>query len=466
MRGPLGHVAMLAIANGAWSCGGPGNTGQSAPDPSLVRAVPWLNGVLPAVVAGQAVVPDMPVYPAVAYGLPDPGSRPPNCNALAGVELFPFSIAESKGVFDTFEPSLGGILGVARAWAGFDDLTKYAFHVPGDETWYPGLTQKVGAPWGLPAEQLDGLPACDGKPNNWALHFRGGLFRNWGGGVSHVFTDPDDACPPNVDFCPPPLPLGSTVTSAGIPCPSGSEDKDRCGYDESHRTIDASTYDGVAFWARRGPESQDRLLVTITDNFTSDRLARQNQKYCRRVRQCYTQCLNGALCSPAEANPNGPKDNPGFIYRCFDPKAGPLPSNVATGSATPTSQLDLMYPRCGQSACTFPTSYPDADFEGKACRPYTFPAAEAYIAGEFCFNEGDPPPPNRDERCLDGWVRTVPITTDWQFYTVPFSEFRQGNFGKRAPYFNLKAIDTIALGFIVGWADLFVDNVSFYRRKN
>jgi hypothetical protein len=39
----------------------------------------------------------------------------------------------------------------------------------------------------------------------------------------------------------------------------------------------------------------------------------------------------------------------------------------------------------------------------------------------------------------------------------------QGGFGKQAPYFNTKAIDTIAFGFIDGWADVYVDNVSFYR---
>ena len=466
MRAPLGHVAMLAIAGGAWSCGGPGNTGQKAPDPSLVRAVPWLNGVLPAVVTGQAVIPSVPEYPPIAYGLPDPGSRPPNCTALAQVELSPFWI-------DTFEPEpdITGNVGIAKAWAGYDDLTKYAFHVPGDATWYPGLnkpTKKLGASWGLPAEQVDGLPSCDGQSNHWALHLRGGLFRNWGGGASHVFTDPD-GCPAGADFCPPPVPDAATVDSAGLPltAPDGScstgPTLHNCPYLESHAFVDASKYDGVAFWARRGPESQDRLLVTITDNFTSDRLARQNQKFCRRARQCYTQCLSGTPCSPAEPNPNGPANNPGSIFRCFDPQAGPLPA-INNGGA-PTSQLDLMYPRCGQSACTFPTTYPDADFEGKECRPYDFPASEAYIAGEFCFNEGDPPPPDRDERCLDGWVRTVQLTPDWQFYAVPFSEFRQGNFGKVAPYFNLKAIDTIALGFIVGWADVYVDNVSFYRRK-
>jgi hypothetical protein len=43
---------------------------------------------------------------------------------------------------------------------------------------------------------------------------------------------------------------------------------------------------------------------------------------------------------------------------------------------------------------------------------------------------------------------------------------QQGGFGKVAPYFNLRAIDTVALGVVVGWADVYIDDVSFYRRTN
>ena len=126
-----------------------------------------------------------------------------------------------------------------------------------------------------------------------------------------------------------------------------------------------------------------------------------------------------------------------------------------------------MYPRCGPSACTSPCTYVDPDFDTDlrpdvACRPYTFPAADE--SGEYCF-AADNPPPSRDDRCLDGWQGTVGLTLDWQFYTLPFTELRQGGYGKRAPYFNVKAIDTVAFTFIVGWADAYVDNVTLYRHK-
>jgi hypothetical protein len=447
----LGWIAAGCTVAGVWSCGGPGNTGKTAPDPALVRDVPWLNGGVPVLDAGGGVViPATPVYPPIGRGLPDPGSQRTDCAALAGYEF-------STAWFDTFEPLMPddpNETGVAGGWASYDDLTRNAFHVPGDATWYPGLKGTINAAWGLPAERMPG-PSCDGQPNDWVLHFRGGLFRKWGGGISHAFTDPvgryratpGDPCPPDADFCPAPLAPGATTDSAGLPvtAPSGKD------YQQPHDFFDVSAYEGLAFWARRGPEGQDRMLVILTDKFTSSRLARENQTFCRRVRECHTACLSGTPCAPDNAA------SPTPTYRCFDPAAGPLPV-VAIDSL-----FDLMYPRCGPSACTSPATYLDFDFDGKACRPYSFPAADE--SGEYCWNEGDPPPPNRDERCQDGWQTSIALTPDWTFHAIPFARFAQAGFGKRAPYMDLKSLDTIAFGATAGQADVYFDNVTLYRRR-
>lgn len=451
--------ALMAVSTGA--CWDPGNTGQSTIDASLIEAVPWVNGGVPILEGGQPVIPATPVYPSIASGMSDPGSGPADCTALNGIETSP-------GFYDTFEPAtemdggaVEGGVGVAIAWTGYDDLSWGSFHVPGDITWYsakppidcveprcdPGNS---GIVWGVAAYPMGG-PSCDGVANNWSLHFRGGLFRNWGGGVSSVFTDPRGGCLPDADICPPTPVPGATVDSAGLPLLAS----DGGTYAQSHAFVDASRYDGVAFWARTGPEGQTTMIITITDNFTSDRLARQNQKYCRRLRQCYTHCLNGAPCTPQiEAQ--------GTIYRCFDPASGPFPGTTSGASGTDIPALtDLLYARCGPSACTSPPTYLDPDFQTKACRPYTFPAAD--YSAEYCWDVGDPPPPSREDQCLDGWASYVDLTLDWQYFKVPFSQMLQGGFGKPAPYFNTKAIDTIAFGFIDGWADVYVDNVSFYR---
>jgi len=463
MRSRIPWVAAglsVLSASAGWSCDGPGNSGKSMPDPSLVEAVPWLNGVLPAMDANGVVIPALPVYPPIASGMPDPGSQRTDCTPLAGLEFskLPGDVRDpTKEWFDTFETTMSGNpaeTGIAAGWSSYDDLTKFSFHAPGDASWYSGLDKTYYAIWGMPAEKYPG-PSCDGKPNDWVMHFRGGLFRKWGGGISHAFTDPlaryrsgpMDACAPGVDFCPPPVAADAVVDTAGLPLKAASGQD----YQQSHDFFDASAYDGIAFWARRGPEGFDRALVILTDKFTSDRLARENQRYCRRVRECYTRCLSGVPCSPDD--PSSP--NP--VYRCFDPKVG-LPTSIAI-----ESQLELMYPRCGKSACTSPDTYLDPDFDSKECRPYTFPAADE--SGEYCWSEGDTPPPSRDDRCQDGWQTSIDLTLDWTFYALPFSRFGQVGFGKRAPYMDLKSIDTIAFGAVMGWSDVYFDNVTLYRRK-
>jgi hypothetical protein len=442
----LRKLSCVAAGWAAVSCGGPGNTGRSTPPASLVEAVPWLNGVQPEVRDGEVVIPPTPEYPPIGLGLPDPGSHPVDCHVLDGLEF-------STAWFDTFEPvplDDPTQVGVASGWSSYDDLSQYAFHTPGDATWYPMLKGFFGALWGMPSDRIAG-PGCDGTKDEWALRFRGGLFRKWGGGASHALTDPDPGLcgmsGPKPDICPPDPPAGATTDSAGLPLKAANGDD----YRQSHGFVDVSSYDGVAFWARRGPEGADQVKVILTDKFTSGRLARENQTFCRRVRECHTTCLNQAPCSLDDSIATAP------VWRCFDPKAGPLPV-VAIDSLR-----DLLYPRCGASACTSPGTYSDPDFDTKQCLPYTFPAADE--SGEYCYNPGDLPPPSRDDRCQDGWNVTLQLSTDWKFYEVPFSEFLQGGFGKRAPYMDLKSIDTIAFAFNMGWADGYFDNVTFYRRK-
>jgi hypothetical protein len=445
------------------ACDGPGNSGKTIVDPNLVREVPWLNGVVPDVDGGVAVVPPLAVYPPIASGMPDPGSQRVDCSMLANLEFakLPSKLAASGqrlGWFDDFEPTTASPTenGGAPGWSSYDDLTKDAWHAPGDFTWYPGLMGTIDWEWGLPSEHTPG-PSCDGTPNNWVMHYRGGLFRNWGGGVSHAFTDPvgsyratqSDACPDGDDFCPAPIAMDATVDSAGLP----TLDAQGNALLQSHDSFDVSKYDGVAFWARRGPEGHDQVLVILTDKFTSGRLARQNQKYCRRYRQCYPTCLSGTPCTPV-LDPGATEPT----NRCFDPSTGAFPTIAID------SERDLMYPRCGASACTSPPTYLDPDFDGKACRPYSFPSNDQ--SGYFCWNEGDPPPPDRDEQCQDGWQTSVQLNQDWTFYAIPFTQFGQGGFGKVAPYMDLKSLDTIAFGATMGWSDMYFDNVTLYRRKN
>ncbi len=435
----LGLGAVLLAA-----CSGPGNSGRIVIGDLLAMQVPWVKGRAPVVEAGSVVIPNEPIYPPIATGMEDPGSTGYDCEAQEGLEF-------SSVWFEDFEAEelYPNSVGVAAAWASHDDSSEGAFRVPGEANWYPGLLGRHGAAWGLPAERVENAPRCHGEKNEWVLHYRAGRFNRFGGGMGHPMAElvpcPTDTGngTPDDGLCPPQPQPGDVVDAAGLPltAPDGKP------YAQVHSFWDVSGFDGIAFWARRGPEGQNSFSVGIFDKYTSDDLARQNEKYCRRLRECRTQCVNREPCSPV--NP-GDADT---VYRCFDPEVG-LPQGIED------SLLNELYPACGSTACTFPETYPDPDFEGKECQPYTF---QAHETGEFCFDPGDLPPPENGERCGDGYGKDVQLTLDWKFYKVPFRELRQYGHGKVSPEMDLTTISNVIFVTSKGWVDFYLDNVTFYR---
>ena len=377
--------------------------------------------------------------------------------------------------------------------------------VPGSTDTYLSLPfPKASTPGALPI-----VPQCPGAPpNNYVIHMRGAGFRYYGGNIAHILAgdnynndslyDETD-CPPQVpgkpSLCHPKPTAGDTVRvngqtvpadSAGfplLPTKSTTNPGEMYQLGALHTYLDASGYDGVSFWARLGPDSMGTLLVTIADKYTSDDMNRQNETFCRRIFACYSECQSGVntdhgyVPTPCSAAPLETDAAGGPLYRCYDPAKGALPGpNGGVGASS--DLLDEAYPRCNPhtipkdpttgtythgSACTFRSTYPDADFEGKECRPYTFTSGES---GEYCFNADDPPPPSRQERCNDGFTSTLQLTGDWLFYTVPFSDMRQGGYGKVAPEFDLKSVYSVTLGWGPGNMDFYIDNVSLYKTKS
>jgi hypothetical protein len=441
-RAALSLPTGLALAT---ACSGGGNSGQVGIPSSLVAAVPWTNGAVALRDAdGGLVQPNEPVYPPIATGMPDPGWGPIDCTPLAAIEIAPPSLV-------TFEadPTVPNSVGVGEAFSQYDDGTYGSFHVTGDATWYPGLLGRFTVPWGLAAEQISNGPSCDGQPNNWAMHIRGGRFNYYGAGMEHplgaiVPCPVNDAGQPT-NFCPPLPAPGATTDSAGFPltAPGGVP------YAESapHQYWDVSAYDGITLWARTGPEGTDGVLVAIQDKFTSDTLNRQNNKFCQRIKTCIPDCVNNAPCSPDNPDASVP------TYRCFDPAAGMAP-------ITEPAELELVYPRCGASACTSPSYYIDPDFDDTQCKPYEWSGKQAAY---YCY--GATPPPSETERCTDGWVASINLTTEWQIYVLPFSQFQQVGFGKPAPYMDLRSVYEWALEFPVGYVDVYIDNVAFYKNR-
>lgn len=454
-------LAPLCLALAA--CSGKGNTGRNDVDPALQAAVPWLNGYPPAVdpATKSAVMPNVAVFPPIGANTPDPGSRvlfdtekhrAAACEALAGIEL-------SRWHHD-FEPvraeqGEAGTIGIAPYFSAYDDKTDGSWHVPGDASFYPGLIAQrgkilppggtVGAgPWGLAADGITNGPSCDGAPNNWALHIRGGRFNYYGGGAEHPFGldctlgNQAEACEKLVDV------VGDARASVG------------------DVAIDASDYDGISFWARRGPDGASGLMVTLQDKYTSDRLAKTDLTsgtpspgvgYCKRVKQCIPTCSDGASCVPMQLLNGDPPD----MHRCVPEGADPKQAIME-----PALQ-QMLFPPCGQSTCVPPGYDPDFDYNATQCKPYNFTGLEE---NNYCF--GDTPPPAADERCGDGYAQSISLSTDWTFHKLPFDRFQQVGFAKKAPANDVvqRTLASIAFLFSVGYADFYVDNLSFYRNAH
>ena len=77
---------------------------------------------------------------------------------------------------------------------------------------------------------------------------------------------------------------------------------------------DVSAWEGISFWARRGPDSQAGFRVLVGDKYTDDDIAYLTYRidpmlprYCERVREC--GCLNHRTCTAIHLN----KDSAGTI---------------------------------------------------------------------------------------------------------------------------------------------------------
>ncbi len=463
----LGPAALLVLG----ACSGEGNTGRPAPNLELWSLVPWADHATPQFEAdGQKVkVSAEPYFPPIASNLPDPGSHPVDCSPLADIELSPYYL-------DNFEPRGGSVHGMAPGWSAYDDGSDGAFRVPGDVDWYPGWAGSYGAStFGLAADaQVGERPLCqldangNALPNDWALHYRGGRFNYYGGGMSHAFAaereeplaTPDMqgkaivGCLPGSDLCPC---RSGAATCAATERVSGAEETDLFppppgGFKQLHLFYDVSAYDGVAFWARRGPEGATGLLVGLQDKHTSDDLARQNEKFCKRIKVCVPGCVNGNECiKQDDAAVNGEEIG---LFRCMPPKYD------VTNVINPALR-EFLFPRCGPSTCQSAKFYEDVDYDGTTCQATSFSGLET---GYWCSSAEKPPAPD-SERCGDAFVSPISMSTDWKLYKLPFESFRQVGFGKKAPSFDLHSLYSIAFQFTVGYTDVYVDNLSFYRNK-
>lgn len=471
MRRALWLTPLLLVFG---ACSGEGNTGQPDRNYSFVdkdgvekklwEQVPWANHATPQIVTGMDMVKisPLPVYPPIGANAPDPGSHPVDCSGLEDIELSPYYL-------DSFEPLTPTNVGMAPAWYSYDDGSDAAFRVPGNYDWYTGLVGRADlAPFGLAADRHDAhpgeRPSCDGAPNDWLLHYRGGRFNYYGSGMAHpvaaehtdrVRMQPlEHGCPPGSDLCP-------AAGADGMPNYDIFGDHAPFAMGQPHEFWDVSKYDGVVFWARRGPDGAPGALVALQNKYTADDLARGNEKYCKRQpKACNSACVNGYECIVNESinpPPEGSEPDEEYqLHRCMPPSF--LVSDLKKMNP---ALLEALFPRCGVDTCKPAVFNPDIDFEGTQCNATEFTANDA---GYWCSSKERPVAPYA-ERCGDGFVAPITLSTDWQLYKIPFDSFKQVGYGKVAPTFDLKSIYSVGFQFTVGYTDVYVDNVSFYRNK-
>jgi hypothetical protein len=251
-------------------------------------------------------------------------------------------------------------------------------------------------------------------------------------------------------------------------------------------TLDVSEWEGVSFWARRGPNSQPGLRVLVGDKATDDDISfaqffvdPEAEPYCRRTYECACKdqsvpCtivteediakFEGNLLKywnkTRDANELTPLSAGDGI--CWDPKKAELG----------VERDDYQY--CGQSACIHQSdsgkslnATSDPFIYGTECREFTFRGS---ITSKFCFDPDSEfaiqrQPTEPSQVCGDHWMRSIRLSYDWEFYTVPFTELLQQGWAKRSYWLDLKAVTMTRLTWDRGYVDFYIDDMRFYRKK-
>ncbi len=464
-------------------------------------------------VAGGAteMVPDAIATTGICVGAcaPDPGWGPVDCSPEQQVDEFPIEW------FDDYLSVNNGKVGTlgARDWYTYTDGTAPVLFGPDD------------AGGGVPFEggfqpPVTSTPLCrpdfqytpgQGQANrtghNQVLHIYGGQFLAWGGGMGMAMAKLNGRDPgsPDMNGTLDPVAPKNICSSADPNAPSPPCPPLTAEYAVQIGAMDVSQYEGVSFWARRGPNGQMGIHVMVGDKHTDDDLNYLAQRlmavdaavpqplYCSRVKEC--DCTLDKTCAvydPASL-PNGFQGglNPGVLPAaygadlagkqeyCSKPTAKLLPDTqpclAVTGGTGPSNCCDRW--QCDQTYAPFPNdklpmtgrytalngAAGDVQFATRPCTPYTWTNG---VGGSWCFDPAtDPPPAPTTEQCGDHWMTTVDLGTEWRFYTVPFTNLRQQGWAKRSYELDLTAVSVVRFTWDAGFIDYWIDSVSFYRQK-
>jgi hypothetical protein len=397
-----------------------------------------------------------PLPPGMQYTCtPDPGSKPADCTGdEAGLDFV------TLGDFSNYS---------AGSWYIYIDNSG------------TGRITSFTKGWDAPTE-TDPFPRCGTSGPTNALHIQGGPFLGWGGGFGASIRDflTSGLRPADYDCSVPPV--SPLCVDSKNPFPWAM--------------VDASTFEGVALWARRGPDSQGGIRVMVADQNTDDDISYLTYQFdkdlprnCERVREC--ACTNHKECSKWESSPlatpalaswasvaglnggssscsyGGPPPNPPAYY-CEDPNSGVVPGYQTTASPD-TNCNTCNTTKCDQPYPAFPNGPPfgdihDTQFFGRDCTPYT---TRGGTVSAYCYNPAkDPPPAESDQTCGDHWTTPIYLTNQWKLYLVPFTTMQQQGYGKKFGKMDLHAVTAVRLTWDGGYIDYWIGKIAFYRHKS
>lgn len=463
--------------------------------------------------------------------LPDPGSRVVSAEeckqAEEGLEFLPLPIMD-------FEDDRSN---------GFDDRNKNR-RMDVDENGIPleasGLSERYGLvtytydddttnniyPYGWePPAIPDPFSRCERKDNH-VFHIAGGPFLEWGGGLGRSLRcmNGDIAASSEAQSAIDTMRVkygwgAQNDGSSEIYCPTGESTgaaktiPAACNLPENHpsgvgkicpkrdrefkRTktvdppqdaallgmaIDLSEWEGISFWARRGPNSQAGIRLLLGDKYTDDDISflqyvrdPMGPRYCDRAFECrckdqskpctaltaaevdeYNTAMN-AGSSGVDVNPpvagdgvcwDRENDPPILEFRRLQ-YCGPTACNKATDSG---KSLNVKY---------------DPLTAGTQCMEFT---QRGSITTDFCYDPkskipAQQQPVEASQACGDHWMKSVRLGLDWQFYTIPFTELLQQGWAKRSYKLDLTALTLARITWDRGHIDFYIDDVRVYRKK-
>ncbi|HKO89771.1 MAG TPA: hypothetical protein VJU61_01385 [Polyangiaceae bacterium] len=400
---------------------------------------------------------------------PDYGSQRINCTAEAGLEFFPVDVLNGdSGTVTGFYAYNDGTADFMQAGPAAFDGNAITTNDPSST----GVTNYEPL-----AVQVNDRCGPDGQPNGTdnVQHLRGGIFYEWGGGMGRRLTNfvtaATPACPPagagpnDPDYCPDPDPRIESVADR--------PENPTLRSDFYGMVADLRGWEGISFWARQGPNNTGGIRVYVGDRQLDEDIAFLEQNagltpMCQRAKEC--GCRNHRPCTPDTIQRAA---GPRVELSCWDPALGdPSPSQLQTASGLGTAFINP-YDICGDFLCDAINpawQIPDPLFSTPAATPPGTAQCQLYkltndLEEYYCYDANKPEsfPPDQPQRCGDGWEKGVALSTDWQFYKVPFTELRQEGYGQEFSYLDLSAITLVRFTWTQGWVDVWLDDVRFYR---